>query len=90
MDVGERRNSADRELSRKRAQGMQGAGGCCWAALANWGGWQNAQFSCRPKGSMASGGRREGRARQPHSGRGREGLGGYNPQKAGQSGEAVG
>lgn len=73
MDVGERRNSADKELSRRRARGMQG--GCCWAALAKWGGWQNPKFSSRPKGSTASGGRREGRARQVHGGRGQGGTG---------------
>lgn len=41
VDVGEGRNSADRELSRRRAWGMQRVGGCCWATLAVWEGWQN-------------------------------------------------
>lgn len=40
VDVREGRNSADRELSRRKAWGMQVAGGP-WAALANCEGWQN-------------------------------------------------
>lgn len=39
--VGEGRNSAYGEPSRRRAWGAWVAGGCCWAALANWEGWQN-------------------------------------------------